>query len=81
MSMKILNEDESIRWACLFECLYNIDKKCKETNIDVEMVFNRRLKPHHIVEYIDNRFPILSNKIETGEYAGEFIHLLMYGEK
>jgi hypothetical protein len=76
-----LTEDEAVKWACLFECLYNIYKHCQKTDLDYDYVVNKKLKPNHINNYIDNRFPIMCNLLETEGYVGEFMTKFLYGDK
>lgn len=68
-----LTDDEIVKWVCLFECLYNLDKYCKKHNIDYNYILNKKLKPNHINNYIDMRFDQMCNQIETKSYAGEFV--------
>ena len=78
--MKLTN-DELVKWACLFECLDSISKQCKKTGMDIDYILKKKLKPHIIQEYIDTRFPILCNQLETGQYAGEFIQNFVFDGK
>ena len=81
MKNNILSDDEIVRWACLFECLALITDKCKKYNLDHDLVLNKKLKPNHIQGYIDSRFPVLCNSIETGSYSGDFITKFLYNGK
>ena len=79
-SMK-LSDDEIVKWACLFECLYNVNKLCEKKNLNVDFVLKRKIKPNVIHDYIKDRYPILCNQLETGQYAGEFIQDLLFDGK
>lgn len=73
-----LSDDEMVKWACLFECLFNVYKQCKKDKIDYDYVLKKRLKPHLVNQYIDQRFPIMCNQLETEQYAGEFISEFLF---
>lgn len=76
-----VSNDELVKWACLFECLYNVNKRCKKNGVDIDYVLKKKLKPNVIDEYIRGRFPIMCNQLETGEYAGEFINEFLFDGK
>jgi len=74
MNNIILSDDECVKWACLFECIYNINKYCERYGIDSDIILRKRLKPHHISLYIEDRFSILANEIETQNISSEFLN-------
>jgi hypothetical protein len=76
-----LSNDEVVKWACLFECLYNVKKQCEKSKTDFDYILKKKLKPHIINQYIEQRFPIMCNQIETEQYAGEFISEFLFKGK
>ena len=81
MDTKKLSNEELVRWGCLFECLYTLQKQCKKKDLDFDYILKKKLKPNHIKEYIENRFPIVCNNMETGQYLGDFFNELIYDGK
>lgn len=81
MNTNELTNDEIVKWACLFECLYNVYKQSKKSNMDFDYILKKKLKPHLINQYIEQRFPIMCNQIETEQYAGEFISEFLFKGK
>lgn len=79
--MDKLSYDECIKWGCLFECLYTLQKQCEKKRVDFNYILKKKLKPNHITEYIENRFPTVCNNMETGAYLGEFFNELLYDGK
>ncbi len=76
-----LSDDEIVKWACLFECLYNVNKLCDKKNLNLEYILKKKVKPNIIHEYVNDRYPTLCNQLESGEYAGEFINKFLFNDK
>jgi len=78
-----MSKDETVKWLCLFECLDHISNFCEKGDLNLEHVITRKLKPNHIKNYIADRFPAMSNDIDTGRVASgdTFAYRFIYDGK
>jgi hypothetical protein len=76
-----LSNDEIVKWACLFECLYNVNEVCDKKGLNVDYILKKKVKLNVMQEYMRERYPIMCNQLETGEYAGDFIEKFVFGSK
>jgi len=81
--MKNISNDEAVKWLCLFECLLYIQKQCEKNKLDYEVVLNKKIKPNHIKKYIEERFPIICNILDSNGFNqdDEFLYEFLYGNK
>jgi hypothetical protein len=77
--MKLSNE-ECVKWLCLFECVDEISKYCDNKKLDKEVILNKKMKQHHIRNYIEDRFHSMSNDFDTGRIKTRrgFVHDFIY---
>lgn len=78
-----MSKDETVKWLCLFECLDHISTFCEKSKLDLETVITRKLKPNHIKDYIQDRFPQMCNDIDTGRItqSDTFAYRFIYDGK
>jgi hypothetical protein len=77
-----LTNEELIKWLCLFECIDEVSKYCVNKKLNTEHVLNKKMKQHHIREYIKDRSHSMSNDFDTGRIAIRkgFAHDFVYGK-
>lgn len=74
-----LNNEEVVRWLCMFECIHEVSKYCEKKNLDFDEMFDKKAKINHIRSYIKERSETMSTDLELGR-LNKFTHDFIYAD-